>query len=109
MSDTLTHKPATTPKDFGRGDLMAIAAVRYCLGRMTYITSDCSDWLTQQWPNITPNARNVIQRDIEEAFERDDAAREAGDTYKPLGWDCDRASWEKVRKLWAPIGERGKT
>lgn len=96
----------TTPNNqlgaWGRDDLMAIAAVRYCLGRMTYITSDCSEWLLQQWPNIKPNARTVIQRDIDEAFARDDEAREAGDSYKPLGWDCDRAVWQKVRELWAP-------
>lgn len=87
---------------WGRDDLMAIAAVRYCLGRMTYITSDCSEWLVAQWPNIKPNARAVIQRDIDEAFARDDEARESGDSYKPLGWDCDRAVWQKVRELWAP-------
>ncbi len=87
---------------WGRDDLMAIAAVRYCLGRMTYITSDCSEWLVAQWPNIMPRARAVIQRDIDEAFARDDEAREAGDSYKPLGWDCDRAVWQKVRELWAP-------
>ena len=87
---------------WGRDDLMAIAAVRYCLGRMTYITSDCSEWLVQQWPNIKPSARAVIQRDIDEAFACDDEAREAGDSFRPLGWDCDRAVWQKVRELWAP-------
>lgn len=91
---------------WGRDDMMAIAAVRYCLGRMTYITSDCSEWLQQQWPNIKPRARAVIQRDIDEAFARDDVAREAGDSYKPLGWDCDRAAWQKARELWAPLGVR---
>ena len=90
---------------WGRDDLMAIAAVRYCLGRMTYITSDCSEWLVQQWPNIKPSARAVIQRDVDEAFARDDEAREAGDSYKPLGWDCDRAVWQKVRELWTPNAE----
>jgi hypothetical protein len=79
---------------------MAIAAVRYCLGRMTYITSDCAEWLCEQWPNIKSSARAVIQRDIEEAFTRDDEVRARDVAYKPLGWDCDRAEWEKVRALW---------
>lgn len=93
---------------WGRDDLMTIAAVRYCLGRASYITSDCSEWLVQQWPNIRPSARVVIQRDIDEAFARDDVAREAGDDYKPLGWDCDRAAWQRVRELWAPnVGNKG--
>ena len=106
-ADTPSGQPLGLPLNnqlgaWGRDDLMAIAAVRYCLGRMTYITSDCSEWLLQQWPNIKPNARTVIRRDIDEAFARDDEARQAGDSYKPLGWDCDRAVWQKVRELWAP-------
>ena len=109
-ADNPGHQPLGLPLNnqlgaWGRDDLMAIAAVRYCLGRMTYITSDCSEWLLQQWPNIKPNARTVIQRDIDEAFARDDEARKAGDSYKPLGWDCDRAVWQKVRELWAPNAE----
>jgi len=91
---------------WGRDDLMAIAAVRYCLGRMTYITSDCSEWLIEQWPNIKPSAQAVIRRDIDEAFQRDDEARESGDAYKPLGWDCDRAVWATVRALWQAPNER---
>ena len=90
---------------WGRDDLMAIAAVRYCLGRMTYITSDCADWLVAQWLNIKPNARAVIQRDIEDEFARDDDARQNGKEYKPLGCDCDRAAWQRVRELWAPNEE----
>ena len=87
-------------KNFGRDDLMAVAAFRYSLGRMTYIVSDCAHWLCEQWPNIAENARKVIQRDLEEAFKRDDEARADGQDYKPLGHDCDRAQWEKVRRLW---------
>ena len=85
---------------YGRDDLMAVAAFRYCLGRMTYIVSDCACWLIEQWPNIAENARKVIQRDLEDAFKRDDEARADGNDYKPLGHDCDRMQWEKVRRLW---------
>ena len=103
------NRPKAQPAElgvWGRDDSMAVAAVRYCLGRMTYITSDCGEWLVQQWPNIKPSARAVIARDIDDAFARDDKAREAGDTYRPLGRDCDRAVWQKVRELWAHgIGE----
>lgn len=85
---------------YGRADLMAIAAVRYCLGRMSYIVGDCSDWLIAEWGQIEEGARKCIQRDVEEAFARDNEARERGDEHKPLGMDCDRASWERVRNLW---------
>ena len=51
-------------KNYGRDDLMAVAAFRYCCGRKTYIVSDCADWLIEQWPNIAERARNIIQRDL---------------------------------------------
>lgn len=82
--------------NLGRDDLMAVAAVRYCIGRMSYIVGDCADWLCQQWPNIAPNARTVIERDIREAAQRDDESRERGDQYRPLGMDMDRAQWLRV-------------
>ena len=89
-----------TAKDFGRADLMAMAAFRYCLGRSTYIVGDCADWLIAQWPNIDPQQRAVILRDLEEAFKRDDEARASGDNrYLPLGMDMDRKEWERVRAL----------
>ena len=90
-----------TEKNFGRDDLMAVAAFRYCRGRQTYIVSDCAGWLIEQWPNISETARKIIQRDLEEAFRRDDEARANGSDYKALGHDCDRQQWERVRRLCA--------
>lgn len=84
----------------GHDHLMVIAATRYCLGRMTYIVSDCADWLIKTWPILSEATRKIIQRDIEEAFARDDADREAGRAFKALGHDCDRKQWERVRALW---------
>lgn len=84
-------------KTFGRGDLMAIAAVRYCLGRSSYIVSDCGDWLIEQWPLISSGAQNTIKRDIEEAFQRDDEDRAANRDYKALGMNMDRRVWQQVK------------
>lgn len=81
--------------------LMVIAATRYCLGRMTYIVGDCASWLIKTWPLLSQQTQNIIKRDLEEAFTRDDEDREAGRDYKALGHDCDRAEWSRVRKLWA--------
>jgi hypothetical protein len=99
------HKGITSSDDkksspWGRDDLMAMATVRYCLGRMTYIVSDCADWLIEHWENIAENTREIIKRDIEEAFEQDDDDREKGREYKRLGHDADRQQWERVRQLW---------
>ena len=85
---------------YGRNDLMAIAAVRYCTGRMTYIVSDCATWLIEIWTKLDPSAQKTIQRDIEDAFSNDDEDRARSLEHKTLGWDCDRAEWEKVRRLW---------
>ena len=80
--------------------LMVITATSYCLGRMTYIVGDCASWLIKIWPFLSVQTQNIIKRDLEEAFTRDDEDREAGREYKALGNDCDRAEWERVRKLW---------
>lgn len=82
--------------NFGRGDLMVIAAFRYCLGRQSYIVGDCADWLIEQWPNIRPSMRAVIERDLRAELKRDDEARQRGDSYHPLGMDMDRAEWLRV-------------
>jgi hypothetical protein len=90
-----------TSNPWGRGDVMALAAVRYCLGRQTYIVSDCYDWLLQVCPDLSPDIRIFIKCDVEEYFKRDNAARKRGkDYYLPLGHDMDRKAWEKVRELW---------
>ena len=79
---------------------MVKAAVRYCIGRMTYIVSDCADWIIANWKDWPKNTQEIIKRDLEEAFKSDDEAREGGSKWKPLGWDCDRKEWERVRRLW---------
>lgn len=95
MTDTITKSQA-----WGRDGLMATAAHRYCMGRMTYIAGDCADWLVSIWPELPDNVRTIIQRDTEEAFASDDEARAEKRARLPLGHDCDRREWERVRALW---------
>jgi len=83
-------------KTYGRGGLMITAAVRYCIGRRSYIVSDCVDWILANWTDWPDNVKQVVQRDIEEEFERDARMPEL----KVLGDGCDRSCWERVRKLW---------
>ena len=84
----------------GFDDRAAVWGVRYCLGRMTYVSGECADWLVRHWPRLSDGTKQAIQRDIDEAFIADDKARASGQHYKPLGWDCDRREWERVRALW---------
>jgi hypothetical protein len=96
-----------TPREaWGFGGLMSMAAFRYCLGRMTYIVTECVDWIIPNWDNFHPSIRVLIELELEEAFVKDDDMRQepydagGGDFYLPLGHDCDRRQWERVRKLW---------
>ena len=84
-------------KKYGRDGLMITAAVRYCLGRQTYIVSDCCDWIIANWHEWPNNVKASIKRDVEEAFEKDEEMPE----YKFLGDACDKQAWEKVRNLWS--------
>ena len=79
--------------------LMAIAAFRYCLGRMTYVVPACAEWLEREWPRLPQRDRAVISRELAEAIEEDAQARAYGKEYSPLGHDCDRAAWVKLAEF----------
>ncbi len=85
---------------WGWQELMVVSAFRYCLGRQTYIVGACADWIIANWNKFSPNNKQIIQRDLEEAFQEDDRGKKALDKYSRLGQDCDRAQWERVRNLW---------
>lgn len=61
----------------------------------------CADWLVSAWPAFDDGVQETIKRDIEQSFERDDEDRAEGREHKHLGHDCDRAEWQRVRKLWS--------
>ena len=90
----------TPEQAWGHGALMATAAFRYCLGRKTYIVGECEKWLIENWQTFPEGVRICIRRELEEEIKRDDEARARGEKYKPLGDDCDRESWMRVRALW---------
>lgn len=79
-------------------ELLWIGAFRYYCGRQTYAVSSFCEALIVAIPALPERARLVISRDLEETFARDDSARKHDRDYMPLGHDCDRAAWEKVRE-----------
>ena len=79
---------------------LLIAAQRYYQGRRTIATASFARELAEAWPMIPAHTRNIIRRDLEQAFKDDDNARARGETYRPLGMDCDREAWELVRQAW---------
>lgn len=86
---------------WGFDDLMVSCAFEHCCGRNNYIVGVCVDWIIDQWPNFSNNSKAFIKRHLEKEIKRDDESRERGDRHHPLGHDCDRELWEKVRNLWS--------
>ena len=109
-SATLTEREEYMQLTEGTNDqLMAMAAMRYCLGRRSYIVGACHEWLREVWPQLTTNSQNVILRDIVEAL-RDDLA---GDQIDMVGWThTARWMWESMaadQRTWVQgaVGWRG--
>lgn len=81
-----------------------LGAFRYYCGRMTYAVFDFTELLIQAWPGLPVYTQALIQRELEAEFIRDDCARAENREYRPLGHDCDRESWRRVRALWDSEG-----
>ena len=71
---------------------------------MTYAVAYFCELLRREWPNLPVHTQNKIIAELEEEFRRDDKIR-PNDQYAPLGMDCDRKQWEKVRALWTSNNE----
>jgi hypothetical protein len=93
------NKRGITASDYEKTTLW-VGSTRYYLGRMTYAVADFTEALYRHWHSLPEPAQSLIIRDVEEAFAKDDADREAHRDHKALGMECDRARWEKVRRLW---------
>ena len=82
-----------------------LGSCRYYIGRMSIGVSMFAQLLRREWPNLSPDTRGYIERDVEEAFVQDDKARAAVTSPSrhgnyPLGYTCDRDEWTRVRNLW---------
>lgn len=66
---------------------MMVSAVRYALGRRTYVVSDTCGYIKHVLPLLTENDIGTIYRDIA------DAERE-----KRLGDECDVCDWLMLKK-----------
>ena len=80
---------------------LIIQAVRYATGRRSYAVSETASWVVANWERLPEHAQTIIRQDLEGDFRRDNELREQGSRYLPLGMDCDRRQWERVRALWA--------
>jgi hypothetical protein len=50
-------------------EIMVTCALRYCLGRQSYVVSSCTEFIKQVWDQLPKSSQGVIVRDILEAFD----------------------------------------
>lgn len=86
---------------FGGESELAFWSFRYFLGRMTIQTCHFAEQLAKVWTQIDERHRCLIREELEHAFVKDDEARNANSKWLPLGMDCDREAWEKVRSAYS--------
>jgi hypothetical protein len=65
---------------------MVLAAFEYCLGRRTYVVSDCVEWLLDNIQSLPISTLQIMLRCINEREDR-----------QALGDDCDIAQWYRLR------------
>lgn len=62
---------------------LTICALRYCLGRTSYMPSLIVEATKANWILLTEKDKAIIKKDISEAI-----------TNKYLGMDCDKQMWK---------------
>jgi len=70
-------------------------AFRYCLGRMTYIVSNFCEEASRKINRINDHFLLLMEKELIEATQQDNAERARGERCRTLGWDCDRDEWIK--------------
>ena len=80
-------------------ETILICAVRYALGRMSYIVGDVAKYVKLKRNTLSSQCKNIIIRDIEEELERYHS------TGQILGMECDEKTWKNLLNL--PRFERG--
>ena len=76
-----TNMKLETPDD----QLIACAAHRYCLRRMTYMVEVCCLWIAADWDQFSDQTKADMIKETEQAIENNRA-----------GMDCDVASWKAL-------------
>ena len=74
---------------------MAVCAIRYTIGRQSYIVSQGQAWALRYGAQ-SKHVRDVIARDLREAVERCDQVWPDGTSWRALGMDQDERGWRDV-------------
>lgn len=77
---------------------MVTAALRYALGRNTYVPGAVQDWISLHWDSLDSNTKVVIVRDVFEHMYDENKPS----SYRNSMTDYDLSTWEKfaIDKYW---------
>ncbi|NDB59482.1 hypothetical protein EB001_13680 [bacterium] len=82
------------------GSIMVMAALRYALGRHSYVPGAVQDWISLHWDSLDSNTKTVIVRDVFEHmyYEKRSPYQSASGA---IG-QYDLSTWEKfgIDKYW---------
>ena len=80
------------------GSIMVTAALRYALGRHSYVPGAVQDWISLHWDSFDSNTKVVIVRDVfEHMYDKNKPS-----SYRNSMTDYDLSTWEKfgIDKYW---------
>lgn len=75
----MKHNIQTDPET----QLMVTCAIRYCVGRRTYMPSLITEWVKRHWDELSTSTKVIIYRDLAYDFKQ---GRNMGDS-------CDLETW----------------
>jgi uncharacterized secreted protein with C-terminal beta-propeller domain len=82
------------------GGIMVVAALRYALGRHTYVPGAIQDWISMYWDDLDSNTKIVVIRDtFEHIYEEKKSSHQ--NNYSIM-FEYDLSTWEKfgIDKYW---------
>jgi hypothetical protein len=82
------------------GGIMVMSALRYALGRHTYVPGAVQDWISLHWDSLDSNTKVVIVRDVFEHMY--DEKRSPYQSASGAIGQYDLSTWEKfgIDKYW---------
>lgn len=89
MSNKMTETISVNHSTF---QTLAIQSLRYCRGRMTYVVSDCADFISVKIQ------KNIIIRELDTGLKLHEGDVRDGREYRYLGHDCDYRTWKNLRE-----------
>lgn len=83
------------------GSIIVISALRYALGRMTYVPGAVQDWIKTYWDDLDSNTKSNVVRDVFQHLHENYHIRNDAQFLDAIS-DYDIREWEKfaIDRYW---------